>query len=127
VYVVDRENQRIQYFTAGGQFLGAWDVPYLQDTPLVYRNGLGVAPDGSVWLIIASGAPRLERYSASGALLASYSVCNGPGDGVVKLPQGIGFGLAGQALIADTGNHRLISLAHSISRRWLPVIRRQPN
>ena len=124
VYVVDRLNQRVQYFTSSGQFLGSWDVAYLLDT--IYRDGLAVASDGSVWLTIASGVPRLEHYTASGALLATHSVCNGPGDGLVKLPQGIGFGLAGQPLIADTGNHRVLLLERDISWRWLPVIHRPP-
>jgi DNA-binding beta-propeller fold protein YncE len=84
VYVVDKGNHRVQYFTSEGSFLGEWG-----------REGSG---DG-------------EFYSPGGLALSGGFLGTlgkvGSGPGEFREPEGVAIGTDGTIYVADTGNDRI--------------------
>lgn len=77
VYVTDGwpVNERVQYFTPTGSFLGQWSVPGVR--------GVDVAPNGNVY-VIAGG---IKYFTSTGSLIGSWSGLIGPMD-VAVAPNG---------------------------------------
>jgi DNA-binding beta-propeller fold protein YncE len=64
VYVADRWNERIQYFTATGSFLGKWSVSDRLDS-------VAVGPSGCVY-VLTFYDDSVMRYTPTGSLLSSW-------------------------------------------------------
>jgi len=68
VYVADMDNNRIQRFSATGQFLGQWGFLGSGDGQFVYPDGIAVAPDSTVY-VADTGNDRIQCFSATGQFL----------------------------------------------------------
>ena len=60
VYVADRENHRVQVFTAEGQFLAQWDD---------FKCPMGVHIDAAQVVYVTDQIPRISLYTLDGELL----------------------------------------------------------
>jgi DNA-binding beta-propeller fold protein YncE len=133
VYVMDRDNQRVQQFDADGGFVRAWgwgvadDSEAFQvcDAPGPCQAGLagsgdgqfagsGASPgvavdpsDGSVY-VADPGNNRIQKFDASGAFLTAFGVA-GTGDGEFGpgSPERIAVDSTGDLFATDPANQRV--------------------
>jgi len=105
VYVADTENDRIQRFSATGQFLGKWGSQGSSDGQFDYPYGVAVAPDGTVY-VADYGNNRIQRFSATGGFLGKWG-SQGNGDGQFDYPYGVVVAPDGTVYVADGWNHRI--------------------
>ena len=102
VYVADRDNDRIQRFSATGQFLGKWGSLGVSDGQFKQPWDVAAAPDGTVY-VADTGNDRIERFSATGQFLGKWG-SPGSGDGQFWYPQGVAAAPEGTVYVADAGN-----------------------
>jgi predicted membrane-bound mannosyltransferase/DNA-binding beta-propeller fold protein YncE len=107
VYVADTWNNRIQKFTAQGQFVTMWGQFGAAETPNHFWGPRGVAVDqqGRVY-ITDTGNKRVVIFDSNGVNLAAFGGA-GLGVGQFDEPVGIAVDDAGRLFIADTWNKRI--------------------
>ena len=79
VYVADYDNDRIQYFTASGSYLGQWGSHGSGNGQFDYPYGVAVAPGGDVY-VADSDNNRVQYFTASGSYLGQWGTY-GSGNG----------------------------------------------
>jgi DNA-binding beta-propeller fold protein YncE len=95
----------VERYTEEGHRLERWGLDELSAALPTGPDGVGVAPDGSVYTLDqASG--RLQHYTYEGAFLG-YRLAPGSARGQVRHPGGLDFTPEGHMLLADTGNQRV--------------------
>lgn len=98
VYTAEFRNQRVQRFTADGQFLGSFPVQ-------PHAGGIAVDPDGNVY-IGHWNSNKVAVYSPSGELLREWGQ-KGAEDGNFQLPGSVAFGPDGLLYVPDQANSRV--------------------
>jgi len=63
VFVADTNNDRVQYFTRDGKFLGEWGTYGFADGEFNHPAEVALAPDGTVYVVECNGA-RVQRFVA---------------------------------------------------------------
>jgi sugar lactone lactonase YvrE len=118
VYVSDWFNHVVRRFAADGSALGVFagvpGIPYLTNSSLFNGPaGVGVAPDGSLYVLENPGY-RLLKQDAAGQPLWSVGQAGVPGSdnqhfgALYQGPQGsLAVDAAGRVYVPDTGNHRV--------------------
>jgi DNA-binding beta-propeller fold protein YncE len=99
VYVSDQANRRVEEFTTAGAFVRTFGVEHLDITA-----GVGVDPNGNVW-VADCGGDDLAEFDASGDYLQSVGSA-GSGNGQFSCPGGFAF-VGGNMYVADFGNKRI--------------------
>jgi DNA-binding beta-propeller fold protein YncE len=97
VYVGDRENRRIQIFTAEGTFLKEW-------AGVGYPYGLCITPDQHVWMI-DGGYDRIIELDQSGKILGALGE-PGRAPGQLAWGHSIAVGKDGKIYVAEVLNWR---------------------
>ena len=107
VYVADTWNNRIQKFTAEGEFVTMWGQFGAAETPYHFWGPRGVAVDqqGRVY-ITDTGNKRVVIFDSNGNSLTSFGGA-GMGVGQFDEPVGIAVDDQGRIYIADTWNKRI--------------------
>lgn len=114
VYVADSRNNRIQRFTAGGDFIQAWGG-FGDETQGTVPGGLfnepwgvAVGPDGSVY-VTDTWNHRVQKFTADGQFITMWGYF-GQGENLDALwgPRGIAVDSKGNVYVADTGNKRIV-------------------
>jgi DNA-binding beta-propeller fold protein YncE len=114
VYVADRGNSRIQYFSPEGEYLGQWGsfgtAPGEFGDDLV---GVAVASSGKVFALDAGEGSgyRVQRFDADGSFEAGWGAATGSALGQFDQPSGIAVGPSGRVYVAEAGNRRVQSFA----------------
>ncbi len=105
VYVADRSNHRIQYFTTTGQFLGKWGK--WGDLLGEFKNpwDVDVAPNGNVYVADATNN-RIQYFSPEGKFRGKWG-SRGSGNGQFIEPRGLAITPDGRVYVADMGNNRI--------------------
>ncbi len=117
IYVADTNNNRIQHFSADGTFVNAWGS--FADgskgaAPLGTFNqpwDVAVSPDGEWVYVTDTWNHRIEKFTASGAPVATWGhALYGQADDPFGLwgPRGIAVDAQGRVYVSDTGNKRII-------------------
>jgi tripartite motif-containing protein 71 len=106
VYVADRENYRVQYFTPAGSFLGKWGYRGSGDGQFSDPSGVSYGP-GDVVYVADRKNHRVQYFTPSGSFLGVHG-SEGTGNGQFQGPYGIAFAPNGaRAYVADYNNHRV--------------------
>jgi sugar lactone lactonase YvrE len=118
VYVADTWNDRIQRFSATGQFLGTWGSFGSGDGQFGWPSGVAVAPDGTVY-VADSENNRIQRFTATGQFLGKWG-SKGSGDGQFNEPQGVAVAPDATIYVADSYNHRIqrFSATGAFLNKW---------
>jgi DNA-binding beta-propeller fold protein YncE len=104
VYVADRSNHRIQYFTESGSFLGMWGEYGSTKGRFKNPSGVAVSADGYVYVADTSN-DRIQYFTTNGSFLGQWGRF-GTGNGEFRDPRGVAAG-PGRIFVADTGNNRI--------------------
>ena len=114
VYVADRGNHRVQYFSASGEYLGQWGA--FGSDPGEFGDdlvALAVSPTGDVYTLdqIADGgdAFRVQRFDDDGTFEAGWGTAEGSALGEFDEPSDIAVGPTGRVYLIETGNRRVQS------------------
>jgi tripartite motif-containing protein 71 len=106
VYVADKFNNRVQYFTATGSFLGKWGTLGSGNGQFAAPEGIAVAPNGNVYVADEVNC-RIQYFTSSGSFLGKWG-SHGMGDGQFNWPKGVALNGAGtRVYVADSENHRI--------------------
>lgn len=73
VYVADRDNNRVQVFSASGSFLRKWGSIGGGNGQFTGADDIAVAPDGSVW-VADDGGSRYQQFSTGGAFQTAVAL-----------------------------------------------------
>lgn len=118
VYVVDRDNHRIQTFTADGDFIGTWGWYGPLDGELRFPCGIAIDAENNIYITDKENY-RVQKFTAEGEFVAKWGVeapepeDQGPckpmkvpegftlEDGMVRLPDEIAVDLFGNVFVID--------------------------
>jgi len=107
VYVADTWNNRIQKFTAGGEFVTMWGEFGAAESPYHFWGPRDVAVDGQGRVFVTdTGNKRVVIFDGSGNDLAAFGGA-GLGVGQFDEPVGITVDDRGRVYVADTWNKRI--------------------
>jgi uncharacterized protein (TIGR03663 family) len=118
LYVADTNNNRIQHFSADGQFLNVWGSfgdNTAGNSPLGTFNqpwAVAVSPDGKFVYVADTWNHRIQKFTSSGTPLAMWGTplydptTNNPFG--IWGPRGIAVDAQGRVFVADTGNKRIL-------------------
>jgi hypothetical protein len=73
VYVADRDNNRVQVFSAKGAFLRKWGSIGSGDGQFSGADDVAVSPDGTIW-VADDGGGRFQQFSAGGAFQTAVTL-----------------------------------------------------
>ena len=105
VYVADRQNHRIQKFSASGGFITKWGDHGDGNGQFSYPEGIAVDPQGNVY-VADTGNSRIQKFNASGGFITKWGD-HGDGNGQFYHPEGIAVDLQGSVYVTDSWNHRI--------------------
>jgi hypothetical protein len=105
VYVIDRNNDRVQRFDANGNFLGKWGATGTGNGP--FDNPFGLAADrlGNVYVADTENN-RIQKFDPDGQFLEKWGTL-GVGPGEFENPEGVAVDCRGNVYVADTDNNRV--------------------
>lgn len=114
IYITDSKNNRIQRFSADGQFISTWGVYGSVDSGSAPGGsfnepwGIATGPDGSVY-VADTWNYRIQKFSADGRFVTMWGR-PGTADAPDAFwgPRGIVVNSRGQVFITDTGNNRVV-------------------
>jgi uncharacterized protein (TIGR03663 family) len=118
LYVADTNNNRVQHFSADGQFLNAWGSfgdNTTGNAPLGTFNqpwAVAVSPDGRFVYVTDTWNNRIQKFTSNGTPLTMWGTplydptTNGPFG--IWGPRGIAVDAQGRVFVADTGNKRIL-------------------
>lgn len=109
VWVADRDNNRVQRFSANGRLLPFRALRHQHRSDLPGRLNLpyDVAPDALGNLYVAdTHNHRIQVFSSTGKLIRSFG-SRGSGDGQFWQPRGVAIDPFGNVWVADHENHRV--------------------
>jgi sugar lactone lactonase YvrE len=105
VYVADRDNHRIQKFTADGEFLLQWGSQGTGEGQLFFPRGVAVDSSDNVY-VADPGNERIQKFTADGEFLLQWGSA-GSGEGQFDNPAGVGVDSSGNVYVTDFNNHRI--------------------
>jgi tripartite motif-containing protein 71 len=106
LYIVDRDNNRIQVFDKNGTFLFKWGEEGEGDGEFVIPYGLDVDNEGNVW-VADRGNNRIQKFDAEGNFLLTFG-SEGDGEGKFRLVRHVGVDERLQYVYAvDSHNDRI--------------------
>ncbi len=131
VYVADTNNDRIQAFSADGQFIAAWGVrgncgeALVEPATLCEPWDVAVSADGTVH-VADTWAHRIQTFTGDGAFIGQWGrfgqheMGDLAGHSSFYGPRGIAVAPDGEMYVADTGNKRVqvFDAAGLFVREW---------
>jgi predicted membrane-bound mannosyltransferase/sugar lactone lactonase YvrE len=114
IYITDSGNNRIEHFSATGEFINAWGVAGSVDAGSAPGGsfkepwGIAVGPDGSVY-VADTWNYRIQKFTADGQFITMWGKA-GQGDTPDAFwgPRGVAVDQNGNVYITDTGNKRVV-------------------
>jgi DNA-binding beta-propeller fold protein YncE len=100
VYVVDKDNSRIQKFTPQGAFIRAWGSPGTGPGQFQGPQGIAIDPDGNVY-VTDVGNGRVQRFDVRGNFLGQFAWSG----------EWIATDSAGSVYVSDDPNDRVLKLS----------------
>jgi DNA-binding beta-propeller fold protein YncE len=106
IYVVDRDAHEIVVFDRQGRRVGGIGRRHQPNAPFNHPCDVTIAPSGELYVADGYGASRVHRFSANGALIATWGE-PGDGPGHFSTPHGIWALADGRVAVTDRENNRL--------------------
>ncbi|HEX5984871.1 MAG TPA: hypothetical protein VFY69_11750, partial [Solirubrobacterales bacterium] len=97
--VLDRENNRVQKFSPGGELISQFGGEGSADGQLSNPSALALDGEGNVWVADA-GNSRIQKFSPQGQFLAKFGTF-GWGAGQIFAPNGIAIGADGSIWLSE--------------------------
>jgi streptogramin lyase len=107
LWVVDRLNNRVEAFTAKGQYVSAFGSYGSGAGQLKGPSAIATDVEGNLW-VTDSGNHRVQKFNQNGEYLYQFG-SYGSGNGQFSSPAGIAVGPNGWIYVIDQGNHRIES------------------
>ncbi|HEY71315.1 MAG TPA: TIGR03663 family protein [Anaerolineae bacterium] len=115
LFVADTENHRIQHLSPEGEVLDVWGefgiaAADVGSTDMLFNGpwGIGVGPDGSVY-VADTWNNRVQHFTAEGVFLGSVGTGGyGETSGALWGPRDVAVDARGRVFVADTGNKRIL-------------------
>ena len=111
VYVTDTWNNRIEKFTATGQFVKMWSIATSQNDVFYGPRGLAVDAKGHLY-VADTGNKRIVVFDADGNYLAQFGSA-GLDPGQFDEPTGVTVDANGNVYVTDTWNQRVQTFTQS--------------
>lgn len=105
VFVSDSYNNRVQVFTAGGEYLWQWGGRGIFRGSFRVASGIATDPEGRVFVADYYNN-RVQVFDTKGKFLASFG-SKGIGRDEFQGPTGVAYGKGGYLYVTDWGNHRV--------------------
>jgi tripartite motif-containing protein 71 len=106
LYIVDRDNNRVQVFDKNGTYLFKWGQEGEGDGEFALPYGLDVDKEGNVW-VADRGNNRIQKFDAEGNFLLAFG-SEGEGEGEFRELRHVGVDDQLQYVYAvDSENHRI--------------------
>jgi hypothetical protein len=106
IYVADTNNNRIQFFTRDGNFLGKWGSLGSGNGQFSTPVAAAIGPNGVVY-VSDTDNERIQIFSSVGGFLGKWG-SPGSGNGQFDGPEGIAVDVANRVVyVADGGNFRM--------------------
>jgi YD repeat-containing protein len=102
LWVVDKSNNRVQKFSAEGEFISKFGAYGTGNGQFNRPTAIAVAADGDL-LVTDAGNGRVQRFSSAGAYISQFgSKGSGNGKFTGAGPEGIAIGQEGEIYVSDT-------------------------
>ncbi len=105
IWVVDQSNDRVQKFSAAGEYMSSFGSAGTGDGQFGRPTSIALDPKGNIWVADA-GNHRIQKFSENGGFLAKFG-SGGSGNGQFNGPEGIAIDPKGDIWVADTYNGRI--------------------
>ena len=105
LWVLDRENSRVEEFNAKGEYTKAFGSKGSGNGQIDEPDGLALDAKGNVW-VIDTGNARVEEFNEKGEFTKAFG-SSGSGNGQFNTPEGIAIDSHGNVWVSDTGNGRI--------------------
>jgi DNA-binding beta-propeller fold protein YncE len=106
VYVVDRDNDRIDEFTPNGTYLAKFGEPGSGNGQFKFPQGVAVDASGDVY-VTDTFQNRVEVFNSTGSYLGQFGSA-GTGNGQFEQPFGIAVSpTTGEVYVVDSDNERV--------------------
>jgi len=105
VYVVDKNNARIQKFTSEGTFVTSWGSHGGGNGQFIEANGIAVDESGYVY-VSEIGNRRIQKFTSDGAFVTKWGN-HGSEDGQFYHARGVAVDGSGYVYVADSENCRI--------------------
>lgn len=113
VYVVDKDNNRVQKFNAKGEYLSSFGSAGSGNGQFKEPRSIAVDPTTGNLFVTDYGNGRVQQFSSSGAYLATL------GSGTLILPYGVAVDSQGRLWVSDLTNKVIV---FEIDRNnWVPT------
>jgi tripartite motif-containing protein 71 len=103
VWVVDEKNNRVEEFSAGGEYLRQIGSKGTDAGQFSRPTALAFAPEGRFWVVDANNL-RLQQFDEEGHFLRTV---HPSGEHALANPQGISVDSSGEVWVSDTGHARI--------------------
>ena len=106
IYVVDRDNYRIQKFSSSGAYITKWGgVEGSGDGEFDSPRGIGIDSSDNVY-VVDPGRDDVQKFDSSGNFISKF--CSfGSGDGEFDGPYDIDFDSTGNMYVVESNNNRI--------------------
>jgi tripartite motif-containing protein 71 len=108
VWILDRNNGRVQKFDSDGQFLAKWGTLGSAEGQLNYPAAF--ARDGAGNILVAE-TNRVQKFSPGGQLLAKFATVGGTTGSYFTPAKGIAVGVDGTIWVCEAANGRVLRFA----------------
>ncbi|OGR96999.1 MAG: hypothetical protein A2V88_09335 [Elusimicrobia bacterium RBG_16_66_12] len=105
VYVVDRDNHRIQKFTSDGTYLTQWGGAGTGNGQFDHPYGVAADASGNIYVADEHNS-RIQKFTSSGTYLTQWGSW-GSGSGQFNHPEGVAVDGAGNVYVTEQGNSRV--------------------
>ncbi len=105
VVVSDEKNNRVQVFTAKGEFVRTFGTEGTGNGQFKEPRGVAIDAKGNIW-VTDTGNDRVEEFNEKGEYLAQLGT-KGTGNGQFTEPKGLAVDSKGNIWVADSGNARV--------------------